>query len=370
MIESNRGQIDTSVTVGVIVVVAILSAAVFGVYYLGFVRPKRLQLEELKGDSVQELNSTLGAVETSQAEMATTRFKTKIRTADSTKEVESVMNDVSETYQVEKKREELMSLANETTQGSFYSLDSLYENFQSEIDSRDTLSGLKDLESMMKSKATQEWRKLHSSSVESVTTEELVMRGNSSPSWFRDGVKENEALDIVNEGDWKKLKDLSFEETGSYEVPVTYDLGEAPTLMEDSTVDVRIYEMSDSGEVENKWVLGEDLSVEHILYNEEDLGTIGWQMQKDVHGSDETVQNGLTTDIEEEIKAQVKGHSEANLPEDWGKDVLTQATNSNIELSGIEVTCLVNVPAQGDASKLLDYVRSEQYQVVPIAHVD
>jgi len=370
VIESNRGQIDTSVTVGVIVVVAILSAAVFGVYYLGFVRPKRLQLEELKGDSVQELNSTLGAVETSQAEMATTRFKTKIRTAESTKEVESVMDDVSHTYQVEKKREELLVKAENYTTGSFFDLEYLHDNFKSETQSLETLSELRAFEDVMWSQARQAWKEAHISNIDSVPSDKLVVRWNHSPSRWRDNVSENAALTMVNERSWRELKGMNFEKTGSYEIPITYDLGEAPTLMEDSTVDVRIYEMSSSGEVENKWVMGEDAGVEHILYNEEDLGTIGWQMQKDVHGSDETVQNGLTTDIEEEIKAQVKGHSEANLPEDWGKDVLTQATNSNIELSGIEVTCLVNVPAQGDASKLLDYVRSEQYQVVPIAHVD
>lgn len=370
MVESNRGQIDTSVVVGVIVVVAVLGAAVFGVYYMGFVRPRRLQLEELKDDSLQDLNSTLGSVDTSQAEMATSQFKTKIRTAETTKEVEAVMDEVSQTYQVEKKREELIMLAKNTTQGSFDSLDSLHDNFKSEIQSRETLSGLNDLEGTIKSQATQEWRESHISDIESATTEELVMQGNSSPRWFKVGISENEALALVNEMTLKELSSRSFEETGSYEIPITYDLGDAPTLMEDSTVDVRIYKMSDSDEVENEWILGEGLAVEHVLYNEDDLGTIEWQMQKESSGSEDTINNGLTTDIEEEIKAQVIGHSSADVPEDWGKDVVTHAMNSNIELSEIEVTCLVNVPIQGDATRMLDYVRSEQYEVVPIPHVD
>ncbi len=370
MVESNRGQIDTSVVVGVIVVVAVLGAAVFGVYYLGFVRPKRLQLEELKDDSLQELDSTLATVDTSQADMATTQFRTKIRTAESTKEVEAVMEEVSHTYQVEKKREELMMLAKNTTHGSFDSLDSLYDNFKSEIQSLETLSELNDFESTMKSQATQEWRQTHISDIESATTEELVMQGNSSPQWFRVGISENEALALVDDMTLKELSSRAFKETGSYEIPITYDLGEAPTLMEDSTVDVRIYDLSDSGEVENEWVLGEGLAVEHVLYNEEDLGTIEWQKQKDLSGNEDTIQNGLTTDIEEEIKAQVMGHNNAEVPEDWGKDVVSHAMESNIELSEIEVTCLVNVPIQGDATRLLDYVRSEQYEVVPIPHVD
>lgn len=369
MFEKDRGQIDTSVTVGVVVVVAIIAAAVFGVYYLGFVRPNRLQLEELKDDSVQELNSTLGSVDTSRADIATTEFKSKIKSAESTSEVEEIMSDVSKTYQVEKKREELLDLAKETTEGSFYELDSLRDNFRGQIESKETLSGLEDLEDKIETTATQEWKDLQISHIKSVSTEEIVMRTNNSPSWFEVGLKENEAIERVNVETWEELKTMSFEEMGSYEIPITFDLEDAPTLVKGATVDVRIYKMAEEGGVENEWILGEGLNVEHLMYDEEDLGSIDWQKDKALSGQD-AKQSTLSTEIVEEIKSQVKGHDDANVPDNWGKDVVVSAMNSNIELSEVEVTCLVNVPAQGDAMKMLDYVRSDSYEVIPISHVD
>ncbi len=338
---------------------AVVSAAGFGVYYFGFVRPRRAQLEETKTSSIEEISSTLGEYDSSAAG----EYKTRVRSAGSQDEVSTIMSEMYDAYEVEKKKEELLQLAKDLTQGTLEeSLESLYNDFKSQINAEDTLSGLNDLEQEMESTAESEWRQVHLSQIESIAgADKIVMRKRNTPIFWKDGLAENDARAIVNDSSWEELRKMKFEESGSYAIPIMDTYGRAPTVEEGSIVDVGLY----NRENENLEIIGEDSIVEKVIYTK-DMGAISWSE------SEGGTSNNYSTDLWEEIKALEANIGAASDLDGWAADVIAEANNNNIGDFQLEAIYVVNVPAQGDAkivSKFQNY-KEETHDIVILPQIE
>ncbi len=342
----DKGQFDTSAIVGIVVVLAVVSAVSFGVYYFGFARPRRKELEQVRTTSIQEISSTLGELDSSAAG----KYKVQVRAADSKDEVASIMMEMHDEYEIEKKRQDLLQLARKATHGSFYTLDSLYSDLKSQINSKTSLSGLSSLESNIKSSAESQWEQLHLSKISSLSdSKELVLRKKNTPIYWKDGVTENEAKDAVRASTWRVLREMKFEKSGSYAIPIKDSFGRVPTVSPGSTVDIGLYDR----QTENLLIIGEDSEVINVIYSKDTLGTISWS--KSAGGAS----SSYSTNIWEEIKALEAGSGAASEVNDWGDKVVEKASKNNIGDFDLTAIYVVNVPSQGDAK----YVsRFEQYK--------
>ncbi len=342
-----RGQVDTSVIVGIVVVLAVVSAVSFGVYYFGFVRPRRAELEEVKTSEIQEISSTLGEYDSSAAG----KYKSQVRAAGSKDEVASVMSEMYDVYELEERRNELLQLSKKLTHGSFYTLDSLYSDFKSQINAKETISGLNSLESEIISSAESEWENIHLSQISSISDSgKLVMRKKNTPIFWKDGVAENEARDTVKASDWRKLREMKFEKSGSYAVPIVDTFERTPTVGPETTVDIGLY----NHQTENLQIIGEDSDVINVIYSKDTLGTISWSESED------GTSHSYSTNLWEKIKAQEANVGAASgVGEDWASNLVQKAANNNIGDWDLEAVYIVNVPAQGDAAYISKY---EQYK--------
>ncbi|KXA91403.1 hypothetical protein AKJ63_01485, partial [candidate division MSBL1 archaeon SCGC-AAA259D18] len=111
MIDIPKAQIDSSVIVGVVVVLAIIGVAAFSVYYFGFVKPERAELEDARKSAERTLNNTLATVDTPQAQEATEFYEAQIKEAESEEKITSLVVEITSTFELESKREELLSKA-------------------------------------------------------------------------------------------------------------------------------------------------------------------------------------------------------------------------------------------------------------------
>lgn len=321
MIIISRGQVDSSVIVGIVVVLAIVSVLAFSVYYFGFVKPEQAELEDAKDSAEQTLNSTLGKVSTSQAEQAASTYMAEIQQADTKSEVTSIVEDISSTFQSESKRETLLNKENKLTSGEFYSLDSLSEDLENRINSKSTLSGLESLEDGMKEEIKSAWMNLHQEDIGDISSEEGVMlKKNSALSETHYESKEK-AYSFIQGKSLELLRKLKFKGKGTFEVPVISEFKSVPSIGEGDKVNV--YEYLYENDVMN--TRAKNAEVLEVIYPKNVLSSVSWTR------NDNGDAYSYSTDVWEEIKARLERENVAGFPgtrsewSNWAENVVSVA---------------------------------------------
>lgn len=365
MINIQKGKVDSSVIIGAAVVFAVIGAAIFGVYYFAFVVPSRNELEDSKSSALNSLDSTLGSVNTSKAESKTIDYKAQIKEADSKSEVTTIMQEVSSLYELESTREQLLNTAKNATHGSFYTLDSLYENLQSEIKSMTTLTELQNFEESrtISKQATAEWKELLSGVLGGITENEVVMSKVNTPLYWEYMSKSN-AEDLVQSKTWEELKKLDFDSSGSYAIPVLDTYERAPTIEPGSTVDVAVYDY----ESENFKLIGGSTTVLNVIYSKDSLGSVEWYV------TDGDQSNSYSTNVWEAIKAATAGDSDAaNIQwTDYARDVIQNGQEAGVGNYGLQALYVVKVSTQDQAEALTYYEQysTETKDVILLPHTE
>lgn len=351
MVNIRKAQVDSSVVVGIIVVLAIVSVVGVGIYYFGFVSPRRAALSSAKESAKDTLNDSLATVDTSQARKATKTYKARIQEAGSKSKVTSIVEKISSTYEVESKREELLNMVSNATQGSFYTLDNLQDNLKEEVNSKSTLSQLKGYESQLKASVSSEWKNLHSEVIENISDNSIVMVKQNSKLSEAHLAKEN-ALSHVQEKSWKVLKGLKFKEMNSYAVPVIDKFERNPTIKAGSAIDVYEYDY-ENGTMTRRV---QDMEVLNVIYPKDVFSSVSWSK------TEEGTSYSYSTDVWEEIKAyEADAPSGANSEwNDWASSVISKAREgANLGSFDLQPIYVVKVSEDNVAKSL---TQIEQYQ--------
>jgi len=346
-----RRKIDVSVVIGVVVVFAIIGAAVFGAYYFLVYSPAQQRLEDAKTDALGYLDETLGSISTSQADSAAASYRVQIQDAGSPGEVATIRSEVTSAYNRESKRSNLLAEVDQATSGSFYSLPDLESSLKSDINSKTTLSALESYEQSgaIDNQASTAWRSLHTGIISSISDNEVVMRQRDSPTYVEYMTKD-EALSHIQANSWSTLRELRFENTGSYEVPIIDTFQHAPTIKAGSIVDVYIYNYS----TENMVRRVGGATVRSVIYPREELGVISWTL------SDDDVSHAYSTNVWEAIKAATAGNTDAASISwaNYAEDLMESAVNAGIGDFDLQALYVIEVPAREDAE---DLTHVEQY---------
>jgi len=312
-ITKTKGQIDVSVTVGIIFVVGIIVAASFGLYYFGFERPRREELQNSRQVALQTLSEYEADVGTPQFHDQVPIYRGRIQRADSLEELNSVEDEISTLYEREKLREELLDFSKESTYGTFDNLPELHEEFKTRINEEDELLGLEALREDIEREVTEGWRDHHEESIQNIQTTEIVMIREDSPvSEFH--LERDNAYSIVEEGTLGDLKSIRFVESNTFEVPIIETFEKVPRLERGDKVDIFEHTGDDMiRRVSNTEVL-------EVVYSIDQMSTIDWTDEKD------NVELEFSADLWEEIKAAAAGAENARDEwDDWAEVVVRTA---------------------------------------------
>lgn len=356
-----KGQVETSVIVGIIVVLAIVSAVGFSVYYFGFVQPRRKQLQNSKDSTISTLEQTLGSVDTNQAQQASASYKAKIETAGSKSEVSSLASEVASIYQRESTREELLSsIVKDGTHGSFYTLSNLYDALRNQVNSKSTLSQLESLRSELESEMTQAWIDLHEEAIGNILENDLVRIEKDSPAEEAYISKEN-ALKSLQEQSWETLQKTKFMEKNTFKVPIVDTFQRVPTLKPGDKVD--IYEYNSGKDRMTRRVVNTE--VLDVIYPVDTISSISWTKSVGKQSY------SYSTDVWREIKASEAGSGDAKSSwSDWAQTVVDIAREeANIGSYDLQAIYVVEITNDNIAKTLMqiEEFQSDANDVVLIA---
>jgi hypothetical protein len=333
----------------------IIGAIIFGVYYFAVSKPRADELEAAKQSAMSQINSNLASIGTSQASAAALDYAGQVRAADSKSEVSAILVEVTYVAQREQKREELLDEVDTATDGTFYSFPELASSLRSEINAKATLGELESYEQAgtIRTQATSKWENLHISVIGGLSENEVVMRRRDSPNYIEYMSRENAILlvhSLAQANSWSVLRELKFENTGSYAVPIVDTFQRVPTVKPGSVVDIYVYDYS-TDNLSPK-VLG--TTVQSVIYPKEELGTIAWTL------SDGTTSYSYSTNVWEAIKAATAGDSEAASISwaNYAGDVIENASSAGLGNFDLQAIYVIKVPGQSDAQELTQY---EQY---------
>jgi hypothetical protein len=343
-----KRKVDTRPIIGAVVVFLIIGAIVFGIYHFAIAGPAAGALEAAKASALSQVSS-LSSVGTSQATSDANTFTTRIQAAGSQADINSILSEVSAAVQREQKREELLSTISTVTDGLYYSatgasgttqvpaLTSLASTLQTEVNSetRNTLELLNAYESTITANATETWRTVLETVINSITDDRLSMTAGSPH--VGSFISKANAVAYVENVDltWQDLRFLKFEES-TVQVPVKDTFERTPTLKEGSIVRVYIYD----DDTENLALKFTNAVVDNVIYSQADLGTISWTITTESAGVSTTA--SYNTNIWERIKAAAAGNADA-LAAGWQNygaacmDNALQASVGNYSMSVIYV---------------------------------
>ncbi len=346
----SKGQVDTSVIVGVVVVLAIISAAGFGIYYFGFIRPRQKQLQEAQESALMEVEDKLGTVNTSQAEEKTVTYKARIQEAETKSKVTDLVEGMMEIYERESIREELLTMVRDGTHGSFCTLGDLYKELRNKVTSKSELSQLEALRSTIEESLNNAWTDLHTQTVEDIQGEGIVeIKKNSliSESYM---TKEN-AVEHIEGGTWEELQGLQFREKNTFMIPIIETFERATPIDPGDKVD--IYEYNSAEETMAKRV--QNTEVLNVVYPKDTISSISWN--KNEGGSS----SSYSTDVWSEIKAGIAGSGSASTEwNDWAQNVIqTARDDANIGDYSLEAIYVVEITEDNIA---MDLTHIEQFQ--------
>lgn len=329
-------------------------------FYLSDTRDVVLTSAPMGGLDIARLSATskineLWAIGTARAIAAATTYSEQLQAASSVEDVQSILEQVNSTIEVEQKRKELLDKASGLVVGLYYSADGrgdtersdilsvLLQDLQNEINSKSTLSELDSYEASgaMESEATAAWRGLLSDLLSEVIDNVVVMERGSSPSWHILGRGEAERL--INESTYQVLRELNFEELSYVELPISDTLNRTLGITAGSRVNV--YRSTGIGGLA---LLVENAYVSEVVYSEDDLAKIAWSLTENENACN------YSTDMWEALKALVSGATSAAGVEweNYGREVIEKALEAGIMDFEVNAIYLVRVPAQATEAVL------------------
>lgn len=348
----SKGQIDRSVIIGIVVVLAIVSAAGFGIYYFGIMKPRQEELQRAKKSALRTLEDELEPINTNQADQATKNYEAKIEGAETKSKVTNIASDMDTVIERESTREELMTIVKNGTQGPFYphALDEIYNNLREEVKAESTISGLKTLRNTIEKQLTEAWTDIHKQAIENISDKTVVMLKKNSDISEVNMTKEN-ALEYVNEKKWRTLQGLQFREINSFMVPIIQEFKRVPSVDPGDRVD--IYEYNSEEDKMNERVTNTE--VLNVIYPKDILSSISWSKRE----GDQSY--SYSTELWEEIKAEKAGAAGAKSKwDDWARSVI-QAAREEANLGDFDLKPIYVVQITGD-NVARDLMHIEQFQ--------
>lgn len=331
-------------------VLAIISAAGFGIYYFGIVRPRQNQLQQARKSALRDLEDDLESINTSQANRAANNLKAEIQEAETKAEVTSLVSEMNAIIERESTREELLTMVKNGTHGAFEPLDELYENLKEEVNAESNISGLEALQDTIKRQLTEAWSGLHKQAIEGISDKNVVMVKKNSDISETCMAKEN-ALEYVNEEEWGKLRAVQFVESNSFMVPIMQEFKRAPSIDPGDRVDIYEY----NSEEDNMERRVTNTEVLNIIYPKDTISSISWSKREGNQS------HSYSTDVWREIKAAEAGAAEAKSEwDDWAQSVI-QAAREEANLGDHDLKAIYVVQITKD-NVARDLTHIEQFQ--------
>jgi hypothetical protein len=337
-------DVDVRVAVGALVVFLIVGLIVFGIYYFGFLRPARDELDRTKTSALSEIDRTLGAIGTSQAQTEAASLRSRVIAAESKDDINSILKEMSSVAQRESKRKELLAKVDTVVTGTFHSaadvtaLATLQTSLKNDINSKTTLADLQALETSgtIDAQATSVWRTYLGTLVQGKVNEfNQVLQRTATYSLVMQ--KEN-ALALVEGSSWQVLRGWDFDDPRLVAVPVADTFNRAPDLRPGMVADIWVY---DSATENSSFLFGPAVILETI-YSTADLSTISWALAYD------TTSASYTVDIWETLKALAAGSEEAARVgwENYALDIMERARSAHLGKFDVSVIYVVAVPEE------------------------
>lgn len=343
MIISDPG-VDVRVAVGALVVFLIIGLIIFGIYYFGFVRPAREELDRTRTAALSEIDQTLGTIGTSQAQVEASSLRSRVIAAGSKSEINSILGEMSSIAQRESKRKELLDRVDTVVAGTYHSasdVEALYnlrESLKNDINKKTTLAELESFEASgtMDSQATSIWRTYFRTRVENKVNEfNQVLQRTAAYSLIMP--KEN-ALALVDGSSWSTLRGFDFDNPKLVAVPIADTFSRTPDLRPGMVADIFVY---DTGTENSSFLFGPAVILETI-YSAEDLSTASWFLSYD------TASASYSVDVWETLKALAAGSAEAAAVdwEEYATDVMERVRSADLGRFEISVMYVVAVPEE------------------------
>jgi hypothetical protein len=335
-------DVDVRVAVGALVVFLIVGSVVFGVYYFGFYRPGRDDLERTRTAALSQIDQTLGNIGTSQAQIEASNLKSQVISAGSKEAIESALSGMSSIAARESERKQLLAKVDYTVAGTYHSdndvtaLATLKTTLEGEINNMTTLADLQAFESSgtIDTQATSAWQTYQQSSVvnnvnefnqvlELTATYRLIM------------TKEN-ALSLIGESSWQILRGMDFQDPVLVAIPITDSYDRAPDLRPGMVADIWVY---DTGTENSSFLFGPAVILDTV-YSSSDLSAISWILTNN-YGT-----WNYSVDVWETLKALAAGSTDAaNVDwENYALDIMDRVRSAHLGKFDVSVIYVVAVP--------------------------
>jgi hypothetical protein len=352
-------KVDVRSIIGAVVVLTIIGAIVFGVFYFLIIKPAADALETSKLSAMSKINE-LSSIGTSQAISSASAYSASVQAATSKTEVESITAAINASIQIEQKRKQLLTQATTVTSGIYYSasgtgstklapaLSDLLVNLRAEINAKTTISELQEYEDSgaIYDNATATWRDFLNSLITGIESETLTMKRGAQPTYHI--MSKTDALAYIYDNNltWQNLSELDFEGTSYVEVPVMDTVKKNPTIGIGSRVKIYMYDT----ETDTLSLIVENAVVSRVLYSTDDIAMVAWTLSYD---------NSLysyATNVWQAMLAAAAGSENAALVtwENYGANLINYAMNANLLNFDVDVVYVVKVPAVAGAN-IIEY---------------
>jgi hypothetical protein len=286
--------VDVRVVVGALVVFLIIGAAIFGVYYLLFVRPAAEELEEARTVALSDVDR-LRAIGTRQAITAASTFGAQILAADQPDQVDSIRWQVLDAIALEKERKNRLDNAKTVATGAYHTLHELKENLENQINAMTTLADLRAYEAIIYEEATSAWRAYFKNMIEPKPENAMIVAKRPNPVWRI--LSKGGALAFIKNSDWQELSKYDFENPEFVAIQILDTIDRTLDLRPAMSVDIYVYDAA----TENLSPIVENAKVLEVIYSSDDIGTIAWTLAYD------GVTVSYSTNVWETLKAEAAG---------------------------------------------------------------
>ncbi|MEW6221704.1 MAG: hypothetical protein AB1476_00060 [Candidatus Hadarchaeota archaeon] len=285
--------------------------------------------------SAQTQISSLSAVGTSQSATEAATFATRIETAGSQGEVQTILSEINTATVREQKRKELLSLADTAANGVYYNtstttaLANLKTTLEGDINSKTSLADLEAYETELASTAATSWRSVFTTIINGITDNRLSMtKLNGLP--YGEFMSKDNALAFIANQPYDNLRKMKFEDA-TVRVPIMDTFQRTPTLKVGSVIYVYVYDTTQKTLTK---MFG-NAEVKNVVYSRADIGTISW-----TYGV-----STFSVDMWETIKAAAAGDATAEGLgwQGYGADVMDRSLTSNVGNYSSSVLYMIEV---------------------------
>jgi hypothetical protein len=336
-------DVDVRVAVGALVVFLIVGSVVFGVYYFGFYRPGRDDLERTRTSALSQIDQTLGKIGTSQAQIEASNLKSQVISAGSKVAIESTLSGMSPIAARESKRKQLLAKVDDAVAGTYHSdndvsaLATLKTSLKDEINNKTTLADLKAFENSgaIDIQATSTWRTYQQTNIGNNTNEfNQVLELTAT---YRLIMPKENALTIVGESSWQILRGMDFQNPKLVAIPITDTFNRAPDLRPGMVADIWVYDTV----AENSSFLFGPAVILDTIYSTSDLSAVAW-----ILSADNLPPSSYSVDVWETLKALAAGSTSAAAVdwENYALDVMERVRSAHLGNFDIQVMYVVAVP--------------------------